>query len=179
MAEMKTNMFNKSNNVKKEILKDENLTEAEVAPVRKLKGSKNVYHDLFKLKNAPMVKILGVPDPVLMKKAPHLVRTVQLEHCHIFHSIDSNGRPQKYSTHIGGHCHEIKVNLNPDGSFKVECGPPLRRFKNSRVEPVEPYDTHTHEVEYIESIELQARKANQEAVKYASSFQPAPLPRDL
>jgi hypothetical protein len=155
--------------------KDEQMKKY-VDPQRRMKGEKVVFHDLFKLEVKPMKKILGVPDPRLLEKSPHLVRMIDQEHCHFFHSVDSNGRPQKYSSSIGGHCHEVKITLDENGSFEAECGPPLRRHKNSRVEPIEPYDRHTHEIEYIESIEFAARKANQEAVKYASNFTTPAMP---
>jgi hypothetical protein len=151
------------------------LPRTEGEPIRRLKGTKRLHHDLFKLKIAKFKKILGIPDINLLKKNPELVRIVDVEHCHFFHSVDSNGRPQKYSNSIGGHCHEIKVYMDEHGVLQAECGPPLRRLDKSRAEPKEQYDYHTHEIEYIESEEFTARVANQDAVVYASRFT-TPLP---
>lgn len=148
-------------------------------PKRQMKGSKEVYHDLFKLRPAPMKKILGVPNERLLRTNPDAVRMVDVEHCHFFHSVDSNGRPQKYSSSIGSHCHEVKITLDENGDFIAECGPPLRKFGNSRVEIKGSYDNHTHEVIYIESEQFKARVANEKAVVYKSKFSTPPTPRDM
>lgn len=149
---------------------DEPFSEAPATPARRMKGATEVFHDLFKLQPASFKKILGVADARLLRTNPNGVRMADVEHCHFFHSVDSNGRPQKYSSSIGSHCHEIKIELNDDGSFVAECGPPLRKFGNSRVEMGESYDKHTHEIVYVESEQFKARVANQDAVIYKSKF---------
>lgn len=148
-------------------------------PRRRMKGEKVVYHDLFKLEPATFKKILGVADERLLRTNPNAVRMADVEHCHFFHSVDSNGRPQKYSSSIGGHCHEIKITIDENGEFVAECGPPMVKRGNSRVEMKNSYDFHTHEIEYVESHDFKARKANVEAVKYKLNFEAPPTPSDM
>lgn len=149
-----------------------------VEPKRQMKGTKKIYHDLFKLKTARFKKPLGVmPDAAVLRANPDAIKRVRMDdvdHCHYFHCVDSNGRPQKYSSSIGGHCHKVTIRMKENGEFVGECGPPLRKINNSRVEPKMAYDNHTHEIVYIQSEEFTARKANMNAVQYASQADSIP-----
>lgn len=132
------------------------------------KGSKEVEHDLFKLLPATMKRNIS-----WKWKRPNVV---QLEHCHIFHSVDSDTlKANKYSTSVGGHFHEINVDwehADADGQPRIVCGPPLEMIKTQiddevirEIVPVvfevhdklkrkgakDIVDDHTHELEYLGS----------------------------
>lgn len=93
------------------------------------------------------------------------------DHVHFFHSVNSMGLPQKYTTMVGGHFHEVTWTLdNKSGEPVAKCGPAMRKFvKNTArgsktiVEPMKFYnkehdqwvtDPHGHELEYKGSDEL-------------------------
>jgi len=139
-------------------------------PTRIIKGMREFEHDLFKLKVAPMKRNISwkyyEPD----------IR--QIEHCHIYHSCDEKGKPQQYCAPVGGHFHKIEVDWSEFGTDKsgpkVTVGPALQykhvklrgagRRMVKRIVPVSFYgedknsgeelsikDTHTHEVEYLDT----------------------------
>lgn len=133
----------------------------------KYKGTKTFRHDLYK---GDVKKYLR--NVSYKKDAPDLV---PIEHTHIYHTYDSRGKPQSFTSTTGGHFHEVSV--GPDGV--VKCGPPMRwGYKKGRdgnqVKRKEPLkwfdkyatdhakewieDTHTHEFEYIHSEELSPNK---------------------
>ena len=111
----------------------ENLENAKAAaqaarassPRKVMKGSRSVEHDLFKLQPAKMLKNQSwkFKDPMI----------VELEHAHIFHSInDATMQPNSHCTAVGGHTHEIKVDWTkkvrrekrlPDGRVEIYEGP--------------------------------------------------------
>jgi hypothetical protein len=145
---------------------------------RKYRGTQTLHHDLFKLKVENMAKNVSIDEnnPVI----------VGVEHAHFFHTIDSQGRPQDRCNPVGGHFHMVTPRKNKDGSFVVdidgnpivEVSKPLRMVqrKNARgkvtveVENVSigdgKIDEHVHEVEYMGSDKIQARKINAEAMKF-------------
>lgn len=131
----------------------------------KLKGAFEFRHDLFKCLPAEMYK-----------RKPHLItRAVpnfgndlaKMEHCHFFHTFNSQGKPCKYTDPVGGHYHEITWE-EQGGDLVARCGPPLhdytKRSKSGKQikKKAEPVifvnqddevltDDHTHDIEYIES----------------------------
>lgn len=152
-----------------------------------------VDHDLFKLKVESMMKNVS-----WTKEEPDY-RPV--EHCHMFHTIDSSGKPQKYSTAQGGHFHEMEV-VYKDGVPEVVCkSGPLewvwikrgkRRIKVARPifdglfrdfdseNPKIPVDVHKHEVQYIKSDRIALRRINEEAqVLIAKNAALTTKPKDL
>lgn len=139
----------------------------ETAPVtqqRIYKGTQVLDHDLFKLKVAKMRKDVsydGEPD------------YVQFEHCHIFHTIDSNGKKQDTCSPVGGHFHEVRVVQKPGQVPTLEVSGPMKyvmkkfgkKFKKVP-EPLDPeVDSHTHEVEYLGSERITPRTPNMEFAK--------------
>lgn len=145
---------------------------------RTMKGSQKLYHDLFKLKQANMVKEIMIGnDKTLKDHVPHV---------HFYHSIDSSGRPQTDCSPIGGHTHKMTVTEDYKGNLTATCSGPLVRTKvktkqGRTIEKILPStdDNHTHEVEYIESSEFTVRKVNAEAVKAMSYFSSPDRPEDL
>lgn len=134
--------------------------------------SKEVDHDLFKLSVARMLKWMGYNKG---EKDPDDL--IPAEHCHFFHTIDSDGRPQQFCSSIGGHFHKMEVVDDGSGVPKVKCvsGPLQFKFENYRKNrankrrkiavPANDFDTHTHESEYVRSEKVALRKVNVDAVE--------------
>ena len=132
---------------------------------------RTIVHDLYKLKVASMLRNISwnaVPE------------NVSIEHCHFFHTVDSDGKVQTTSTAIGGHFHEMEVIPQANGVAKVICksGPMTHgktKFRGQWKKTNVPYypedkegnigDDHTHEVQYISSCEITPRINNIEALK--------------
>jgi len=138
---------------------------------RRYKDSSKLHHDLFKLKVADMQKNIawdGTED----------LRSV--EHCHFFHTVDSDGKVLTNSSAIGGHFHKMEVVVNDDGVPMVKCiSGPVRfaKKKNRRtgkwekvIAPTNDFDYHTHEIEYLKSEEITVRKTNIEAVQMQTTM---------
>ena len=138
-----------------------------VAPVRHYKGQTEVDHDLFKLEVASTKKNIGLP---------HAPRWEDAEHTHFFHTYDSKGKKMTYSASISGHCHEVTVE-NVDGKLVAKCGPPVRKYKNNRVEKLPDHDQHTHDVTYLYSEKVEARKLNEQAMLHLSKYSSPADPR--
>ena len=95
------------------------------APRKVMKGTRSFEHDLFKLQAAKMLK-----NHSWKFKEPMIV---ELEHAHIFHSInDATLQPNTHCTAVGGHTHEITVDWTkkvrrektlPDGRVEIYEGP--------------------------------------------------------
>lgn len=142
----------------------------ESKPKFKWKGTTEFRHDLFKLELSHFKKNISY-----QKYTPQLH---DVEHVHFYHSHDSKGRPQKYCSAVGGHFHEMTVEVTPSGDLVAKSGPALKhvvkRQKNGKpktlIEKVTFYDgdednkffdEHTHEVMYLESDMLSEEKLKQ------------------
>ncbi len=141
-------------------------------------GKGAVHHDLFKLKVENMTK-----DFSWRKDDPDYV---DMEHCHIFHTVDSSGKEQLYSSAVGGHFHKMETSVK-DGVPVVTCvsGPlewkSVKRGRHSirvavpvfkgkfrdfeAIEPSLPVDEHKHDCLYMRSEKIQLRRINVEATK--------------
>lgn len=63
---------------------------------------------------------------------PKVINIDHVDHTHFFHTINSMGMPQKYTTAVGGHFHEIKIiQKTPDEPPTIECGPALKKIVKS------------------------------------------------
>lgn len=146
---------------------------------RVYKNAVELDHDLFKLEPATMMKNISFTEE------PHYVR---LEHCHIFHTINSAGKKQVVSSHTGGHFHEVEVikegtDIEPP---VLKVGPPLkhawqryRRTKRTKkiTVPFDDADKHGHAVTYLRSEKIRPRKLNAEFVKFQSAVDAKQNPR--
>lgn len=147
-------------------LKKEETGKEEMLVMDKFKGAKRNESggmlqmvDTFKAEPAPMHKNVGYNEKLIVEK---------FEHCHIYHTYDSNGRPLKGTNQVGGHYHEISVYVDEQtGELKAKCSPPLQN-KNS--EKIIAQDQHTHQMSYIKSEKVEVRQMNALAAQYSSNF---------
>lgn len=129
-------------------------------------------HDLFKLSVATMKKNVSWNESPMIE---------QFEHCHMFHTVDSNGRKQSVCTPVGGHFHEITVHKAESGVPVLEIGPPRKWVQKKRhgkfIKVMAPVvldkedgitDNHTHEYVYLGSEKIKARATNTEFAKFES-----------
>jgi hypothetical protein len=135
---------------------------------------KTIHHDLYKLNVAQFQKNLNsMPGDVPDYRG--------VEHCHFFHTVDSNGRAQANCSSIAGHFHVMKITSNPAGGPPLaECisGPmKMARVRDKKTgkwvkKPI-PFtdpeiDSHRHEVVYLKSDDIYLRTHNIEAAKVQS-----------
>jgi hypothetical protein len=134
---------------------------------RNFKRTQKLIHDLYKLHVAPALKNMAWDGTVNYQK---------VEHCHFFHSIDSKGIPQNTSASICGHFHvmEIVEPATETTPAVYKCSPPMQwvRSRNrmngkweKKLQLANRDDTHTHEVQYLDSHEHVPAKLNPEFIK--------------
>lgn len=129
---------------------------------RVYKSTQEVDHDLFKLRPATMQKNVSFSE---------IPQYEPIEHCHIFHTVDSNGTRQETCNAVGGHFHKMEVVQNADGVPTVRCSKPMRWVQkkvNGRFQKMlEEFsdDKHTHDVQYLGSEKIKLRETNMEAAK--------------
>ena len=112
-----------------------------------------------------------------------------IEHVHIFHSQNSDGKEQIHSAPVGGHFHIVTLEKAPKGKVPrilTISGP--KKFvmqkdsygiKSKTIADFNPgVDNHTHEIEYIGSSKVKPRTINPEATKVVSyeANKTAPIP---
>lgn len=104
---------------------------------------------------------------------------VDVEHCHFFHTFDSDGKAQTQTSPVGGHFHLVEVipSEDPTGVPTVICKSGPMHYETKKVQgkykkmivPQDRHgvDTHTHEVAYMhgKSSTVGLRKMNAEAIK--------------
>lgn len=83
-----------------------------------MRGAKEFRHDLYKSDVGTMKRNTSFQKGV--------IKIVELEHSHTYHSHNSQGQPQQYSSHVGGHFHEITTAVDSQGNLIAKCGPALR-----------------------------------------------------
>ena len=131
-----------------------------------MRGAKEFRHDLFKS------DVQNLKRNVSFKKG--VVQIVEIEHAHIFHSHNSQGRPQQFTNSVGGHFHEVTLSTDANGRPVAKCGPAMREVFKKRpggqrrikeeikwVDEVKDriiVDSHTHTFEYEGSEFLSDRK---------------------
>jgi hypothetical protein len=149
-------------------------TPAAAAPVQPklvMKGTQEFRHDLFKSDVQQMLKNTAYTKGV--------VDVAKLEHTHIFHSVNSQGVPQHFSSTVGGHFHKLEPYMDAEGNLRLRCGPPIRnvmrktpRGQKKTQAAVKWYDEtggrdgegawivdeHTHDFAYLSSEMLSLEK---------------------
>lgn len=163
---------------KKQPKKQEQETTTAQPQQRFFENTEKIHCDTFKLKIATMLKN--------MAWAKDAYDVVKLEHVHIFHTFDSDGKKQSFCTPVGGHTHEIITKEVKNGVTEIiSVGPPVRivskMIKGRKTKTTERVgedidDDHTHEIEYMRSSSVLKRVADpraaqmqgEEAMKIAS-----------
>lgn len=149
-----------------------------------MKGSREFYHDLFKAETANSKKNVS-----FTLNKPEIV---EIEHSHYFHTHDSKSRPQKTTSTIAGHWHEVTWKEDANGNLVAECGPPIKfnyrqtpsgtkkvkgpiKFTkiNDMGEKVIIEDTHTHKMTYMHSELLTQGSAKDKAMSLANEVMSA------
>jgi len=149
---------------------ESSVTEVPVGPNREMGKTKRVYHDLFILKTAKLLQDISMNVAI---QVPYGV-----DHQHRFHSVDSSGRVQKFASSVGGHTHEVTITTDENNNLVGVCSPPFNGIKGKKFD-LKPFktdkgpvlDTHIHEVEYINSKEIDVRIRSEEAAKFLAGVQ--------
>ena len=132
-----------------------------VVPNRHYAKDVEMDHDLYKLEVAKFKKNISWEEGV--------EQLIDIEHCHMFHTYDSNGRKMVSCNFVGGHDHEVKPYMDSEGNLHADCGPARSKVLS---------DKHVHKVSYQKSDKIRPRKMNAEAVKaygqYATPIKFAP-----
>lgn len=116
------------------------------APRVRRKEDISFEHSLVKLVVAPMKKNTGY------KEVAKPADIDNVEHVHYYHSHDDRGVPQKYSSSVGGHFHEVTIDwtrADAQGNPVIKVGPPIVKEKklNSRGTMVSRLTSVTFKVE--------------------------------
>lgn len=138
---------------------------------RVYKNATELDHDLFKLEPAIMKKNVSFTD---------VPSYVNVEHCHIYHTISSDGKKQVKCTPTGGHFHLVEVVKEATDTEPpvLKVGPPLKEVwqrdrytrKTKRVTVAfDEADDHRHPIVYVRSEKIRPRKLNNEFVKFQAS----------
>jgi hypothetical protein len=132
----------------------------------KVKGNRKVWHHLFKSDVQKMMKNVS-----FKKDQPQIQ---ELEHTHVFHTINSQFKPQTTTQIVAGHFHEVQWAQLADGTPVVKSVSGPKRYayitrggRQRRViqdvkwtdaasddRDAMLVDKHTHQFQYIHSEEL-------------------------
>lgn len=137
---------------------------------------------LYKLVEAPVIKYLGkdTEDKVHPDSTPQ--DFVHMGHAHIYRTTDSDGKKHTRCVPIGGHYHVIELDPNTkegEAPKILAMSGPMRSVAKKiggrtvmTDEPLNHFDDHVHDVEYLKTEVIQARQSNVEAAKFmaAESF---------
>jgi hypothetical protein len=85
------------------------------------KGTQEFEHSLFKLELATFLK-----NTSYKFMRPEIQN---VEHVHFYHSVNKQGKPNKYCSPVAGHFHEMSVEWDGEEIKKMVCGPPLTMKK--------------------------------------------------
>ena len=145
---------------------------------------------LYKLVEAPVIKYLGKEKENDVHPARSPQDFVAMGHAHIFRTTDSDGKNHTKSVPIAGHYHVLELEY-PEGKDKypvvVSMSGPMRSQSKTvggrtvLVDvPVNHWDDHVHDVQYLKSETIKSRKTNTEAqVFIASKVAVPPAPSGL
>jgi len=146
------------------------------APSRVFKGQVEIFHDLFVLSTAKMLRDTSY------NQQPSEDTLIPVDHQHFFHTVDSNGKKQTTCSPIGGHFHVMELISEAEGDKPAtyRCGPPVKiikqkvagKFRDVAV-PI-AYDFHTHDVVYHHSGVIKMRVGNAEAARAVPAPPPVP-----
>lgn len=132
---------------------------------------------LYKLVESSVIKYIGKGTD--KDKYPDTTPEdfLNMGHAHIYRTIDTDGNRHIKTVAIAGHYHILELEWdekNPDAAPKIVAmsGPMhtvTKRIKGKMVqvdEPINSYDDHVHDIEYVKSEKIQARSKNKDAAQY-------------
>lgn len=152
----------------------------------RFRNQQTVEHHLFKAEVAVAKRNRSYQKGV--------VKLVDIDHAHFFHTVDSRGRQQTRTTSTNGHYHYIEWGYDDNGDLVAKCGPAMREYtelKRGRTRRKEKpvswiddrddgevtvVDKHVHDMTYMGSDEIQigqvkaapdAMAAQKEAIRKA------------
>ena len=189
MSSPKTKLVKAADKATPQIETIEPQTERNIAGTfeRNVSGVKEVFTDLFKLQVATVIKYEGYAAEGEEHPDTHPSKFSKWEHTHPFRTYDKKGQKVKTSTPIGGHFHvvEWEENPNPNGTpiIKSVSGPMVmgkEKIKGRTVNvpvPINEYDDHTHDVEYVRSSKVSFTPVNDAAQMFIAheSMKGAPI----
>jgi len=146
---------------------------AAIEPKFKMKGSRTIFHHLFRAQLADFLK-----NKSFKKDQPDITK---VPHVHFYHTCNSTGKPQQFTAAVGGHFHEVTWSLDPiSGEPVAKCGPPLKKvalpgpdgltvYENQPIEFLDKVgsmgkrgrlivDEHTHDMLYEGTDEITSDK---------------------
>lgn len=142
-----------------------NVAEFKAPKARNFERTRELTHDLFKLRVAVCRKNTSFK--------PGELKLEDAEHVHFFHSVDSHGTKQEIASPVGGHTHRVSITLDDKGGIiDAVCGPAIKQHEKrsprgavknewgpvdlgENKDGVEQFDAHVHAVEYVRSEKLQ------------------------
>lgn len=135
---------------------------------RRVRGEDEVWHDLIRLETAEPRRNISFHEDA--EQHPIWER---IPHKHFYHTVDSDGKPQKYATPANGHTHEIKIiGKDEDGKPIVEVGDAVVIIKGKEY-PLKTsrMDNHRHEASYIHSEKFKKRVYSEDFLKKQSEVE--------
>lgn len=94
---------------------------SEVPSGFKIRGQQKTYHHLFKAMLGKFMKNIS-----WKKGSPNLQN---IEHVHYFHSVNSLGMKQQFTTTVGGHFHKVDWKIDEKtGEPVAVCGPAMKKI---------------------------------------------------
>lgn len=158
-----------------EHLKAEKPTQAAVQQIeardfeRSFTKVKQIVSDVFKLTVAQVIKQVGIEKNY--DKDPESFKN--FEHTHIFRTFDSDGKKHDRCCMTAGHFHDVVWDYDENSKpvIKSISGPKVlaRKQVKGKWQSVSiranDYDNHTHDMDYLQSHVVDARRTNIEAVK--------------
>lgn len=149
-------------------------------PGIRFRNQMTIFHHLFKASIGKFLKDISIGQDDL--------RIDQVEHVHYYHSVNSMGHAQKYTTLVGGHFHEVTWSLDPKtGEPVAKCGPALKKIikntprgQKTLIEPLKFFnkehnqwieDNHAHDMSYMGSDELSTAQIQDTQKKNAQMIQ--------
>jgi len=140
-----------------------------VAFERRTSNRKEIWSDTFKLSVAKYIKRIGVATHPNEEPADF----AEAEHVHFVRTYDSDGKQMDRSASIGGHFHLVKFDLTDKDNPKIVSVSGPMTLARKQVQgrwqtvavPLNDYDHHVHDVEYVSSGKVKARIQNIEALK--------------
>ena len=155
----------RSREMAKKIIKEEipSKSQKSTQSPRQYKGQVEVDHDLFRLEVSNTKKNISFrSDSAIWENVPHK---------HMFHTVDSDGKPQHNTCPTASHYHKVTIK-EVDGKFVAQCSEPyqMKVVKGKRVEVPYQNDSHTHEVTYLRSERIMQRVYSQDALNAINSI---------